>query len=77
MVGGKVSTAKGKSGNRKPRQKYQNTFAYQPSKYSTQAQVIAKLPVQGLCKKCQDIILWRWVESKLFWICFEGIYTCP
>ncbi|KAJ3414547.1 hypothetical protein HDV05_006461 [Chytridiales sp. JEL 0842] len=59
MVSGKVSTSKGKSGSRKPRQKHQNTFAYAPSKYSTQAQIIAGLPVQGLCKRCMDIILWR------------------
>ncbi|KAJ3206526.1 hypothetical protein HDU67_008107 [Dinochytrium kinnereticum] len=55
----KVSSAKGKRGSVKSAQKYQNTFAFQPSKHNPHAIKLAAIPVQGLCGKCVDIIEWR------------------
>ncbi|KAI8913973.1 hypothetical protein DFJ77DRAFT_501253 [Powellomyces hirtus] len=58
-MAGKVSTAKGKTGATKSRQKYQNTFAFKPNKNNTAAVRIVNLPAQGLCQRCLDIIDWR------------------
>ncbi|KAJ3144422.1 hypothetical protein HDU89_008248 [Geranomyces variabilis] len=60
----RVSTAKGKTGAQKSRQKYQNTFAFKPDKNNQSASKIAALPAQGLCQKCLDIIDWRKRMSK-------------
>ncbi|KND04797.1 uncharacterized protein SPPG_00500 [Spizellomyces punctatus DAOM BR117] len=58
-MAGKVSSAKGKGGATKSRQKYQNTFAYKPHKKDTVALKIAALPAKGLCQRCLDIVDWR------------------
>ncbi|KAJ3083107.1 hypothetical protein HDU99_000622, partial [Rhizoclosmatium hyalinum] len=57
-MSGKGSSAKGKAGQAKQRQKYQNSFAYKSDKYATHMRDITALPVQGLCKRCVDIIDW-------------------
>jgi hypothetical protein len=58
-MSGKVSSSKGKKGSKKPAQKHQNTFAFQPSKFSAMAQKIAATPSHGICQKCVDILEWR------------------
>ncbi|KAJ1812450.1 hypothetical protein LPJ56_003869, partial [Coemansia sp. RSA 2599] len=51
--------SKGTSGAKKGGQKYQNTFAYTHNKGSKTTKKILALPVDGLCKRCTDQILWR------------------
>ncbi|KAI9342561.1 hypothetical protein BDR26DRAFT_859177 [Obelidium mucronatum] len=58
-MSGKGSSAKGKTGQQKHRQKHQNTYAFQSDKYATHMAAITALPVQGLCKRCVEIIQWR------------------
>ncbi|KAI8622048.1 hypothetical protein BC830DRAFT_1250153 [Chytriomyces sp. MP71] len=58
-MAGSGSSAKGKAGQAKQKQKYQNTFAFKSDKYSSKQAEINELPVQGLCKHCLDIIQWR------------------
>ncbi|KAJ3074363.1 hypothetical protein HDU98_011432 [Podochytrium sp. JEL0797] len=58
-MSGKGSTAKGKTGQQKQKQKHQNLFAYKSDKYATHMTAITALPVQGLCKRCVEIIQWR------------------
>ncbi|KAJ2364397.1 hypothetical protein IW150_006489 [Coemansia sp. RSA 2607] len=50
----KVST-----GAKKGAQKYQNAFAYTHNRGSKTTKKILALPVDGLCKRCTDQILWR------------------
>ncbi|KAJ2726226.1 hypothetical protein GGI07_000703 [Coemansia sp. Benny D115] len=47
------------SGAKKGAQKYQNTFAYTHNKGSKTTEKILAMPVDGLCKRCTDQILWR------------------
>ncbi|KAI9502188.1 hypothetical protein GGI25_003359 [Coemansia spiralis] len=53
----KVSTRG--SGAKKGPQKYQNEFAYTHNKGSKTTQKIMALPVDGLCRRCTDQVLWR------------------
>lgn len=56
---GKVSTAKGKSGAKKPAPKHKNAFAFTTNKHSFISLKIAALPVHGLCGHCLEIISWK------------------
>ncbi|KAI8321282.1 hypothetical protein GQ54DRAFT_304890 [Martensiomyces pterosporus] len=47
------------SGAKKGAQKYQNSFAYTHNKSSKKTQTILALPVDGLCQRCTDVVLWR------------------
>ncbi|KAJ1895593.1 hypothetical protein LPJ66_004495 [Kickxella alabastrina] len=47
------------SGAVKGAQKYQNAFAYTHNRGSKTTKTILALPVDGLCKRCTDQILWR------------------
>ncbi|KAJ2006241.1 hypothetical protein GGI04_000888 [Coemansia thaxteri] len=47
------------SGAKKGAQKYQNAFAYTHNRGSKTTKKILALPVDGLCKRCTDQILWR------------------
>ncbi|KAJ1918721.1 hypothetical protein H4219_002443 [Mycoemilia scoparia] len=53
----KISTRK--SGAKKGAQKYQNKEAYKHNRNSKRTKEILALPVDGLCKHCTEIILWR------------------
>ena len=57
-------TAKVSSGSKKSGQKFQNTFAFVPSKHSAKAVSIASLPTRGVCKRCYEIIEWKKQMSK-------------
>ncbi|PVU95903.1 hypothetical protein BB559_002562 [Furculomyces boomerangus] len=48
-----------KSGAKKGAQKYQNTFAFVHNKGSKTTKKILESPVDGLCTRCHDQILWR------------------
>ncbi len=54
-----MSSAKGKAGQKKQAQKYQNHFAFVPNKYSTAALKIAAISIEGVCQRCKDILEWR------------------
>ncbi|KAJ1666179.1 hypothetical protein IW140_001793 [Coemansia sp. RSA 1813] len=47
------------SGAKKGPQKYQNEFAYKHNKGSKTTKKILDLPVDGLCKRCTDQVVWR------------------
>ncbi|CAG8644165.1 19497_t:CDS:2 [Dentiscutata erythropus] len=51
----KVST----SGKKKGAQKYQNAYAFRANKNSKKTKIINSLPINGICKRCKDIIEWR------------------
>ncbi|KAJ1902308.1 hypothetical protein LPJ81_003615 [Coemansia sp. IMI 209127] len=50
----KIST-----GAKKSAQKYKNEFAYKHNKGSRTTKKILDLPVDGLCKRCTDQVVWR------------------
>ncbi|KAI9014965.1 hypothetical protein BC832DRAFT_180347 [Gaertneriomyces semiglobifer] len=54
-----MSSAKGKAGQGKQRQRHQNSFAWKPNKKDTHAVKLATSPTQGLCQRCYDIVEWR------------------
>ncbi|KAJ3273993.1 hypothetical protein HDV01_003663 [Terramyces sp. JEL0728] len=54
-----MSTARGKTGQKKQGQKYKNAFAFVPNKFSPVAIKIAATPIQGVCQRCKDIIEWK------------------
>ena len=58
-MAGKGSSAKGKAGQRKQGQKHKNQFAFVPNKFSAVALKIASLPIEGVCKRCTDILQWK------------------
>ncbi|KAJ1927614.1 hypothetical protein FBU59_007208, partial [Linderina macrospora] len=47
------------SGAKKGAQKYQNQFAYTHNKGSKTTKKILSLPVDGLCQRCTDVVVWR------------------
>ncbi|CAH1756770.1 418_t:CDS:2 [Entrophospora sp. SA101] len=47
------------SSKKKPGQKYQNSFAFKPNKNSKKSKIINSLPIDGLCKRCKDIVEWK------------------
>ncbi|CAG8464617.1 9631_t:CDS:2 [Dentiscutata heterogama] len=51
----KVST----SGKKKGAQKHKNTYAFRANKNSKKTNLINSLPINGICKRCKDIIEWR------------------
>ncbi|CAG8833789.1 32179_t:CDS:2, partial [Gigaspora margarita] len=51
----KVST----SGKKKGAQKHQNSYAFHANKNSKKTKLINSLPINGVCKRCKDIIEWR------------------
>ncbi|KAJ1675619.1 hypothetical protein EV182_000914 [Spiromyces aspiralis] len=53
----KVSTRK--SGAKKSGQKYQNKEAYRHNRNSRRTKEILAMPVDGLCRRCTDMVLWR------------------
>ncbi|OMH85604.1 hypothetical protein AX774_g838 [Zancudomyces culisetae] len=55
--GSKVSSRK--SGAKKGSQKYQNAFAYTHNRKSKLTKKIQEMPVDGLCARCTEQILWR------------------
>ena len=48
-----------KSGAKKGAQKYQNKEAYRHNRNSKKTKEILAMPVNGLCKRCTEIVLWR------------------
>ncbi|KAJ1922548.1 hypothetical protein IWQ60_004990 [Tieghemiomyces parasiticus] len=55
----KVST-----GGKKTGQKYQNSHAFIHNRNSKKTRTILALPVNGLCKRCYDVIQWRKTYRK-------------
>ena len=55
----KVSSSKGKSGQKKQGQKHKNQFAFVPNKFSSVAIKIASLPIEGVCRRCTEILQWK------------------
>ncbi|CAG8518280.1 7041_t:CDS:2 [Scutellospora calospora] len=51
----KVSTSSKKKGA----QKHQNTYAFHANKNSKKTKLINSLPINGVCKRCKEIIEWR------------------
>lgn len=65
----KISSRKGNS--KKGAQKYQNHVGFKHNKNSKLTRKIYKMPVDGVCDHCREIIVWRKTYRK-----YKPL-TCP